>query len=147
MNAIGNQFRIDPAEIADTGATRQSDEPDQAQKRSYYFAAVPDTRRHRISRRLAASHPTPAAIVRGRLRFGLIDLGFGIPFDAYDGQNNDGRGLRAVGSSEAHDAPFVRKFDEVAHQPVSPDGRLVIRSNPLMPPSSPIKRHARLTLR
>jgi hypothetical protein len=58
-----------------------------------------------------------------RARLDVVDGRIREAFDAHDGQNDDGRGLIRVGAAEAHDAPVVRKLYDVAHQPLSLDGR------------------------
>src|SRR3974390_2747639 len=69
-------------------------------------------------RRLAAPDPSAAAVARRRLRFGLLGVRVGIMLDPYHRQDDDRRGLCRV-TAEAHDAPLIRKFDNVAHQPLS----------------------------
>jgi hypothetical protein len=46
----------------------------------------------------------------------------GITFDADNRKNNHCRGLVPLGAAKAHDAPVVREFNDVAHQPLSSDG-------------------------
>ena len=48
--------------------------------------------------------------------FGALDVLPAMPFDAYYGKNDDGRGfLRRVYAAEAHDAPLIGEFDNGAH--------------------------------
>jgi hypothetical protein len=77
-----------------------------------------------LSQRLSAPHASSAAIIRRRARFRLrlVHGRICITFNADDGQNNYCRRLVSLGATEAHDAPLVREFDDVAHQPLSSDG-------------------------
>jgi hypothetical protein len=50
---------------------------------------------------------------------GLLGTRIGIALDPDHGQNNDGCGLIRRFAAKAHNAPVVRKFDNVAHQPLS----------------------------
>jgi len=68
--------------------------------------------------RLAAPHPSATAVARRRMRFGFLGLRVGVAVDPYHRQDDDRRGLARV-TAEAHDAPVVRKFNNVAHQPLS----------------------------
>jgi hypothetical protein len=57
------------------------------------------------------------------VRFGAIHRPVSVSLDADNGQNNDRCGLGGLGTAEAHDPPFIGKFDDVTHQPQSSDGR------------------------
>jgi hypothetical protein len=57
------------------------------------------------------------------MRLEAARVRIGKSFDANDGQDDDRRRFIRR-TSEAHDATFVRKFDDSAHQPLSPaDGK------------------------
>jgi hypothetical protein len=79
------------------------------------------------------------------MRLEAARMWVGISFDANDRQDDD-RCRFICRTAEAHDAPFVRKFDDGAHQPLSsaagkernaPMREIGIRA---------IKRQARLTV-
>jgi len=68
--------------------------------------------------RSAASHTPAAAILcrRRQVRFGVLCAQLVVPFDANDGENDDGGGLfRRVNAAEADDAPLIGEFDNGAH--------------------------------
>jgi hypothetical protein len=72
--------------------------------------------------RSAASDASAAAAVRWwtSLRFGTFRPRIRIPLDPNDRQDDDRRRfLRRIGTAETHDASFVWKFYDVAHQPLS----------------------------
>jgi len=60
---------------------------------------------------------------RSRARFDVLKRWFCISLDADNGQNNDRCGFSVIGAAKAHQAPIVRKFDDVTHQPPSSDTR------------------------
>jgi len=60
---------------------------------------------------------------RTRARFDVLERGLCVSLNADNGQNNDGCGFSSVGAAKAHQAPIVRKFDDVTHQPPSSDTR------------------------
>jgi len=71
--------------------------------------------------RSAASHASAAAAVRWgtSLRFGTFRARICVPLDPNDGQDDDGRRLLwRIGTAETHDAPLVREFYDIAHQPL-----------------------------
>jgi hypothetical protein len=82
------------------------------------------------------------------VRFDLFDRRGGVPLDAYDRQNDHRRRFVGLGAAEAYNAPVIGEFYDVAHQPPSSGGQAgFLRPDPLKSASSPIKPHARLTLR
>jgi hypothetical protein len=54
-----------------------------------------------------------------RVGLGPIGIRVWIPLDPDNGQDDDGCGFVRRITSEAHDAPVVGEFDNVAHQPLS----------------------------
>jgi hypothetical protein len=71
--------------------------------------------------RSAPPHPAAAAVVRRRvrMRLGLLGARIGVALNPDDGQNNDRSRLIRRIAAEAHNPPVVRKFNNVAHQPLS----------------------------
>lgn len=55
-----------------------------------------------------------------RVRLGVVDRRAREALDADDGQNDDRRGFVGLGTAEAHDAPVIREFYDVAHQSLPP---------------------------
>jgi hypothetical protein len=58
-----------------------------------------------------------------RARLGVFQRWFCVSLDADDRQNDDGCGFSGIGATKAHQAPIVRKFDDVTHLPPSSDAR------------------------
>jgi hypothetical protein len=54
-----------------------------------------------------------------RLGLGALDMRIRVPLDPDHRKDNDRGGLIRPVTTKAHDAPFVREFDYVAHQPLS----------------------------
>jgi|ERR1700733_1653821 hypothetical protein len=71
--------------------------------------------------RSAPPHPAAAAVVRRRVRMGLglLSARIGVALNPDDRQNNDRSRLIRRIAAEAHNSPVVRKFNNVAHQPLS----------------------------
>ena len=52
-------------------------------------------------------------------RFDLFHARIGMPLDTNDGKDDHRRGfVLSISAAEPHDAPLVRKFDDVAHRAV-----------------------------
>jgi len=60
---------------------------------------------------------------RTRARFDVFERWFCVSLDADNRKNDNGCGFSGVGTTEAHQAPLVREFDDVTHQPPSSDTR------------------------
>src|SRR5208282_1147223 len=69
----------------------------------------------------AAPQPAAAAVVRRRVAvgLGLFGLRIGVPLDPDHGKDDDRCGFIRRVTAEAHNAPLVREFDDVTHQPLS----------------------------
>ena len=120
VDIVGDQDRIQPVEIAEARATSEQRKRDEANGRGLRLATA-DRRRHRSGDRSAASHSAASAIGRRRVgaRLDFFRARIGMPLNADDGENDHRCGfILRIGAAEPHDAPFVRKFDDVAHRAI-----------------------------
>gem|GEM_PF-5142694 len=77
------------------------------------------------------------------MRLGTVGMRIHVPLDPNDRQDDDRCGFLRSVTPETHNAPLVREFDYVTHQPLSPAAASALYAALGI---SMIKRHARLTL-
>ena len=120
MNIVGDERIAQPAEIADAGAAGKREQRKDGKDGRPVIASAP-ARCDMAKSRSAPPHPSAAAVVRRRVRVGLgfFSARIDVPFDPDHRQNDDRCGFICRIATEAHNAPLVRKFDNVAHQPLS----------------------------
>jgi hypothetical protein len=121
VDVVGNERRLEPAEVADAGAAAKHQKNENSQGRLVFQERLGVGREARGGigcGRSAASQPSTTAIFRRwrTVRFGISGKRRVVPFNANHRENDDGGGLfRRVHTAEAHDAPFIRELDNGAH--------------------------------